>query len=214
MTMWSSCFNPVNGIESAHSLGSSLGSLPAPDTPMLSAHSLMSAQSSKSLQQLPPEALTSSDDGNNSPASEAGSGDDTTSQGSGPGLDADMSESPRADSKAQYAAEHGQPDCQLIGPGWKLWAHKQVLKGEHRLHNVLMFCWPAQSELVFEHPHVSASCERCRGLQQRDDLGWVDPHSSSWRHCTHCLMYASAMQQCSCAVQAVQLTSGLASALA
>lgn len=121
--MWSSCFNPGSVAESAHSLGST-ASLPAPDTPMLSAHSLLSAHSSKSLQQLPPEAPASEDGGSGS-----GSGSESGSDMSG--LDAVMSDSPRAaSSKALYGPEHGEPDCQLVGQGWKLWAHKNVLKSE------------------------------------------------------------------------------------
>ena len=130
MTMWSSCFNPSSGSESTpHSLGS-CGSLPAPDTPMLSAASLLSAHSSKSLGgTLHPEA-PSSDDPSPPWCESGGDGCDDTSQGSGGGLDALMSESPRASSssKSQFGAEHGEPDCQLVGHGWKLEAHKHVLK--------------------------------------------------------------------------------------
>lgn len=122
--MWSSCFHSGSVTESAHSLGST-GSLPAPDTPMLSAQSLMSAQSSKSLPQVTPEPPASYDSG---PGSESGCVDDM----SGSGLDAVMSDSPRAgsSSKELFGSEHGEPDCQLIGNGWKLWAHKHVLKSE------------------------------------------------------------------------------------
>lgn len=124
--MWSSCFHPGSVTDSAHSLGST-ASLPAPDTPMQSgpmqsAHSLLSAHSSQSMQQLPPETSPSDDSGS---GSESGSGDDMS------GLDAVMSESPRAaSSKVLYGPEHGEPDCQLVGQGWKLWAHKSVLKSE------------------------------------------------------------------------------------
>lgn len=131
INMWSSCFHPGSVNESAHSLGST-GSLPAPDTPMLSAHSLLSAHSSKSVPQLPPEPVASED--SSQAGSESGSGDDM-------GLDAVMSESPCADSssscKGLFGAEHGEPDVQLIGHGWKLWAHKHVLKSE---------CAPASAE--------------------------------------------------------------------
>jgi len=126
--MWSSCFASMSEGESAHSLGSSGSSFPGPDTPMLSAHSLLSAHSSKSLQQMPLETAPSDEDHS---GSESGCGEDG-SQGSGSGLDALMSDSPRAsNSKAAYGPEHGQPDCQLIGHGgWRLWAHKHVLKSE------------------------------------------------------------------------------------
>lgn len=125
ISMWSSCFHPGSVTESAHSLGST-GSLPGPDTPMLSAHSLLSAHSSKSVAQLPPEPVTSEGEGSSQAGSESGSADDM-------GLDAVMSESPRAgssssSSKGLFGAEHGEPDVQLLGHGWKLWAHKHVLK--------------------------------------------------------------------------------------
>jgi hypothetical protein len=125
INMWSSCFHPGSLTESAHSLGST-GSLPAPDTPMLSAHSLLSAHSSKSSHQLRPEPPVDHDAGS---GSESGSADDM----SGSGLDAVMSESPRADSSKQlFGSEHGEPDCQLLGQGWKLWAHKHMLKSENQ----------------------------------------------------------------------------------
>jgi hypothetical protein len=123
INMWSSCFQAGSITESAHSLGST-GSLPGPGTPMQSGHLLLSAHSSKSLPQLPPEPPASDDTGS---GCESGSGDDS----SGLGLDAVMADSPRAaHSSALYGAEHGEPDCQLIGHNWKLWAHKHVLKSE------------------------------------------------------------------------------------
>lgn len=123
INMWSSCFQAGSITESAHSLGST-GSLPGPGTPMQSGHLLLSAHSSKSLPQLPPEAPASDDTGS---GCESGSGDDS----SGLGLDTVMADSPRAGhSSALYGSEHGEPDCQLIGHDWKLWAHKHVLKSE------------------------------------------------------------------------------------
>lgn len=154
--MWSSCFNPgsssgggVDGVGgsssiTAHSLGST-GSLPGPGTPLLSAHPslLLSAQSSKSLNLC--QQQQQQDQEEDTDLAPAGSddsgcgGEDTHSQGSGSGLDAVMSESPRAadqggsDSsshKVLFGAEYGEPDCQLIGHGWELWAHKHVLKSK------------------------------------------------------------------------------------
>jgi hypothetical protein len=123
INMWSSCFQADSITESTHSLGSS-GSLPGPGTPMQSGHLLLSAHSSKSLPQLPPEPPASDDTGS---GCESGSGDDS----SGLGLDAVMADSPRAGhSSAMYGSQHGEPDCQLIGHDWKLWAHKHVLKSE------------------------------------------------------------------------------------
>lgn len=147
INMWSSCFHPGSVTESAHSLGST-GSLPAPDTPMLSANSLLSAHSSKSVPQVPPEPAVASEDSSQA-GSESGSGDDI-------GLDAVTSESPRAgsssSSKGLFGAEHGEPDVQLIGHGWKLWAHKHVLKSE---------CAPAAAHCA----HLCLLNLRSRALQ-------------------------------------------------
>lgn len=146
--MWSSCFHPGSLTESTHSLGST-GSLPAPDTPMLSARSLLSAHSSKSLQQLRPEPPVDHDTGS---GSESGSADDMV----GSGIDAVMSESPRADSSKQlFGSEHGEPDCQLLGHGWKLWAHKHVLKSENNLaHTTLLQLWVFQCRVLLQQLYL------------------------------------------------------------
>jgi hypothetical protein len=151
MHMWSSCFSSFNSLEAAgaaHSLGSSCGasgSLPAPDTPILAATKAAlgtppSDVSAASSSRAASAAMAAAAAAPGAPAGDKGmparassSSSRSVSAGSEdacPSLadtDTHMDDPPHA---AFGAEEHGEPDCELLGSGWRLAAHKRVLKSE------------------------------------------------------------------------------------
>eukprot|EP00879_Flechtneria_rotunda_P008171 GHRR01008560.1.p1 GENE.GHRR01008560.1~~GHRR01008560.1.p1 ORF type:complete len:542 (+),score=177.66 GHRR01008560.1:161-1786(+) len=127
MHMWSSCLRSLS--ESLSSPGASTELLlpAAPDTPVITNRKQVLAEAPLG------EADATVDTGNRRTVSQS----DSSTEDSGSD-DVNMQESSqgrrqqafwRKQQQQQAPTGLGEADCELLGPGWKLRAHKQVLKG-------------------------------------------------------------------------------------
>jgi hypothetical protein len=146
MQICSSCFHSTNGNSSSSTSQNGHSdrtnsqhagaddSLPIPETPVIRNHK-SSSSNGKAAAQAPAgeeetAAATEADmaaQAPSGPAEGAASSDDAHMFDSGAGSSVGQ---PAWQAAAELGLALGDPDCELLGPGWKLQAHKQVLKSE------------------------------------------------------------------------------------
>lgn len=130
MQMWSNCFNSFNSSSSGVQHSSDSDTLPIPDTPVIRNQKPGISTTAAAPPAGEDEAAADMTDGEAEDAAAAAVGGDThmvdTSAASNT---SSSSTQPLWLAASQVGLQLGEPDCELLGPGWKLQAHKQVLKG-------------------------------------------------------------------------------------